>query len=427
MAGAVGSDVDSYGGVKELYADDKYYQERTAASLFKYVRKAREGEVEFDGKRFNVSVQFQYNEAFGARNDNEALPTADYPAEIFCQWSPKLHYATMEMTWFAATRGHKDGRVGGRYMDDYVKGTLISMNAGLSHALYSNGRGFIATVDTATAAALSFTVVTSTRIRPGMRLDWYNSALTVKRGVIQIDFKGVDRISKTPFIKAAFGTGAVPAGAVAGDVLVVIGSLDAGEPTDGRFLAGFKRITDNSSSYGSLSPADYAWWRATNQNAGGGNITETLMQQQYDLMYDITGDYPNKIVIRSNQKRLYLANFLNQRRFATASFDTGAASLSFNPLKMGEDEKNEKPSEARMLEDRDADLDEILFWNDEMLCLASDLYDGPTIADEDGSEFRKRIGFDADQGFYRAWMNTVCYKRAAVGKISNLAVGTANI
>jgi hypothetical protein len=427
MAGAVGQDVFDYGGTKELYSDDRYYQERTAASLFKFVRKAREGEVEFDGRRFNVSVQFQYNEAFGAKNDNEALPQADYPAEVFCQWSPKLHYATMEMTWFAATRGHKDGRVSGRYMDDYVKGTLISMNAGLSHALYSNGRGYIATVATATPAASSFTVATSTRIRPGMKLDWYDATLTTKRGTIQIDLKGVDRMSKTPYIKSTFGTGAVPSGATAGDVLVVIGALDAGEPTDGRYLAGFKRITDNSNALGSLSPSDYAWWRATNQNAGGGNITETLMQQQFDLMYDITGDYPDKMVIRSNQKRLYLANFLNQRRFATASFDTGATNLGFEPLKMGEDEKQEKPTKGRILEDRDADLDEILFWTDEMLCLAFDLYDGPTIADEDGSEFRKRIGYDADQGFYRAWLNTVCYKRASVGKIYGLATGTANI
>jgi hypothetical protein len=427
MAGAIGSDALDFGGAKELYADDKYYQERTAASLYKFIRKSREGEVEFDGKKFNVSVQFQYNEAFGAKLDNEALPQADYPAEIFCSWSPKLHYATMEMSWFAATRGHKDGRVGGRYMDDYVKGTLISMNAGLSHALYANGRGQIAVVATATPGQLSFTVVTSTRIRPGMRFDWYDPTLTTKRGTIQIDQKGVDRISKTPFIKASYGTGAVPTGAGANDILVLQGSLDAGEPSDGRFLAGFKRITDNSVAYGSISPADYAWWRATNQNASGGNPTETLFQQQFDLMYDITGDYPNRMVIRSNQKRLYLSQFLAQRRFTSNSYDTGADSLSFSPLKMGEDEKQEKPSECRMLEDRDADVDEILFWNDEMLCLAHDLYDGPTIADEDGSDFRKRVGFDADQGFYRAWMNTVCYKRAAVGKIFNLATGTAFI
>lgn len=427
MAGAVAQDVFDYGGTKELYADDKYYQERTAASLYKFIRKAREGEVEFDGKRFNVSVQFQYNESFSARNDNEPFMTADYPAEIFCNWAPKLHYAAMEMTWYAATRGHKDGRVGGRYMDDYVKGTLIAANSGLSHALYANGRGYIATVATATPAATSFTVVTSTRMRPGMRFDWYDATLTTKRGTIQIDFKGIDRISKTPYIKTSYGNGAVPSGAVAGDVLVIQGSLDAGEPTDGRYLAGFKRITDNSVAYGSLDPANYAWWRATNQNAGGGNITETLFQQQFDLMYDITGDYPDRIVIRSNQKRLYLANFLNQRRFTSANFQTGATGLTFEPLKMGEDEKQEKPGNYRLLEDRDADLDEILFWKDEMLCLASDLYDGPTIADEDGSEFRKRLGFDADQGFYRAWMNTVCYKRAAIGKISNLATGTANI
>ncbi len=427
MAGAVGSDVAAYGGLKELYSEDKYYQERTAASMLSFVRKAKEGEVDFDGKKFNVSVQFQYNESFGATNDNEALPQADYPAEIFCNWSPKLHYSTMEMTWFAATRGNKDGRVGGKYMDDYVKGTLIATNAGLSHALYGNGRGFIATVATATVGAGSFTVQTSTRIRPGMKFDWYDATLSNKRGSIQIDFKGVDRLSKQPFIKPSFGTGSVPTGAAAGDVLVLKGSLDANEPADGRYLAGFKRICDNSVAYGSLSPADYAWWRATNQNAGGGNITEILLQQQFDLMYDITGDYPNKMVMRNNQKRQYLAQFLGQRRFTSANYETGAANLSFNPLKMGEDEKQEKPNECRILEDRDADLDEILFWNDDMLCLASDMYDGPTIADEDGSEFRKRIGFDADQGFYRAWMNTVCYKRAAVGKIFGLAVGSANI
>jgi len=119
---------------------------------------------------------------------------------VFAKFKPKLSYSTIEMTTFAATRGHKNGRPNGKYLEDTIKGTLLSFMSNLDFDALGNGRGYRATIDTAVAAAASFTVTFSGRIRPNMRLDWYDSTMATKRGSIKIDIRGVDRQLRTVYV-----------------------------------------------------------------------------------------------------------------------------------------------------------------------------------------------------------------------------------
>lgn len=427
MSGATFSDVDTFGNLKELYADDLRYQDAIQSSLYNFIRHADADEVEFDGKNWNQGVTFQVNESYAALTDTERLPDPNFPKGVFAQYRVKLMYSQIEATTFAATRGHRGGRVNGKYLDDYIKGSLLSFMANLDSDAYANGRGYRATIATATPAASSFTVDFSTRLRAGMQLDWYNSALTVKRGSIAIALKGVDRMNRTVYIDSTFGTGAVPAAAAADDVLVVYGALAPGEPTDGRYMAGLDRITDSSVSLGGLSPSDYALWLPTNINAGGANPNQELLQQHWDSLYIISQTYPDRFVFNPAWKRSYLSGFLNQRRFTSNSFDTGASSLTFSPVKMGRDEKNAKPTQFQMLEDKNCGPDVTYIWNYSAFCIATDYSDVPHLADEDGSEFRMRLGYDSMQGFYRFWANTVTKQRNAIGKISSWATPTGVI
>ena len=427
MAGATFSDVDSFGNLKELYADDVTYQENVQSSFFNAIRKAGKDEVEFDGKAWNIGVTFQINESYGAKNDGERLPEPDFQKGVFARYASKLMYSQIESTTYAATRGHKNGRPNGKYLDDLMKGTLLSFNSNLDSDAYANGRGYRGTVLTAVAAASSFTVEFSTRLRSGMVLDWYDSTYATKKGSIKVALKGVDRLNRTVYIDSTFGTAAVPATAAAGDVLVVYGALDPTEPADGRHMAGYDRLTDNSVSLGGLSPSDYALWQATVINAGLANPNQEILQQFSDQFYQHSGVYPNKMVFNPTWKRGYLAGFLGQRRFTSNVYDTGAASLSWSAVKMGSDETKKKPGDMQMLEDKNCDPKVVLMWNNDALCFASDYSSEPHMADEDGAEFRYRIGFDSMQGFFRFWGNTVVKQRNALGKITNFAVASGVI
>lgn len=417
MSGATFDDVDSFGLLKELYAEDVQYQEHILSSFYNFLRKAGAGEVEFDGKYFNIGVQLQVNESYASINDGERLPDPDFQKGVFAKFRPKQSYSTIEMTTFAATRGHKNGRPNGKYLEDTIKGTLLSFMSNLDFDALGNGRGFRATVDSATPAATSFTVDYSTRLRPGMRLDWYDSTLTTKRGSIKIDLRGVDRMARTVYIDTTFGTGAVPSGAATDDVLVVYGALAAGEPSDGRYATGYDRLTDNSTSCGLLSPSSYASWMATVINAGGANPNQEILQQMTDTIYTISSSYANKMSFSPNWKRGYLAGFLNQRRFTSNSFDTGASTLTFNAVRMGKDESGKKPQPMEMLEDKNHDPSLVNIWVDDAVCIATDYSDTPHLADEDGAEFRYRQNFDSMAGFYRFWWNLVVKRRNALGKI----------
>lgn len=421
MSGAVFSDVDSFGLLKELYADDVQFQEHVLSSFYNFCKKAGSGEVEFDGSYFNQGVVFQVNESYGAINDYERLPDADFQKGVFAKYRPKLMYSSIEMTTFAATRGHKNGRPNGKYLEDTIKGTLLSFMSNLDYDALGNGRGYRATVATATGGGSSFTVDYSTRLRPGMRLDWYNSALSSKLGSIKIAVKGIDRINKTVYVDSSFGSAAVPASAAADDILVVYKALDAGEPSDGRYLQGYDRIVDNTVSIGTLSSGTYAAWSATNLSAGGANPNQEILQQHWDALDIISGVKPNRMSFNHGWKRGYLNGFLNQRRFTSNSFDTGASSLSWSPVKMGKDESGKKVAQIEMLEDKNMDPTKVNIWNYDAFCFATDYGDNPHLADEDGSEFRFRRNYDSMNGFFRFWCNSVVKQRNAVGQISGFS------
>lgn len=427
MSGAAFSDVDSYGELKELYSEDAQYQEHILNSTYEKIKKASEDEVEYDGKSFNVTCKLQLNESYAAIVDGERLPDSDVIKSVFAKYYPKQMYAVLEATQFAMTRGHNKGRVSGKYLDDLIKSTLLAFMSGLDFDCLGNGRGYRAKVDTVTAGQSSFKVVSSMRIRPGMKFDWYDSTYATKRGSIKVDLKSVDRMNRQVYIDASFGTGQVPANAVLGDVLVVYGALAAGEPTDGRYLTGLASMTDNSKALGTLNPSSYAQWQSVNQNLSGGNISQEALQVQLDSMFQISGRYPNRMLFATPQKRSYLAPFLNQRRFNSNNFDTGATSVTFDAYKMGEDAKNKKPSEMLMIEDKNMDPDVWYFWVHDCLMIGTDYGSEPRIANEDGSDLRYRLGYDSMQGFYRFWANMLTNQRNCLGKIYGLAIPSGTL
>ncbi len=297
-----------------------------------------------------------------------------------------------------------------------MKSTFLAFMANRDADCYGNGRGYRATIATATPTATSFTVDMSTRLRPGMSLDWYDSTYATKRGTIKIDIKGISRIDRTVYIDTSYGSAAVPTGAVADDVLVVAGALDSGEPSTGRYVGGLSRICDNTLALGGLNPSTYASWAATNLNASLSNPSQELLQQHWDWMHVISGYWPNRMAFNPAWKRSYLSSFLSQRRFTNNKYDTGASSLTFSPVQMGKDAKGKRPVEFEMLEDKNCLPDEYYLWVHSQLCCATDYAKEPHLADEDGKEFRNRIGYDSLQGFIRFWWNLVTGQRNAIGR-----------
>lgn len=421
MSGATFSDVDTYGLLKELYSDDVKYQEHVKSSFYNFLKKFTPSEVQLDGKYFNCPTQFALNESYGLRNDGERLPDPDFHAAVYAKFRAKLAYAAIEMTTFAATRGHNKGRPNGKFIESEIKSTFLSFMANSDSDALGNGRGLRATVLAATPAATSFTVTFSTRLRAKMVLDWYDSTLATKRGTVKIALKSIDRMGKTVYIDTGAFDAAVPAGAAAGDILVAQGSLAANEPSDGRGPCGYARTCDNSVSVGELSPSDYAAWSATVINAGLANPNELILQQFWDAMYVISGSYANRMGFNPAWKRSYMQGFLNQRRFPTNNFDTGMASLSWSPVRMGKDEAEKRIPRMEMLEDKNIDPTECLLWVYDAIGVATDFSAEPHLADEDGAEFRLRHNYDSMHGFIRHWWQIVTPQRNAVGRIYNFA------
>lgn len=423
MPGANYSDLQTFGGLEEMYGSTVVTQLNVLATAYYALREASAAdEVNLDGQGFNLPVKFALNESYASLNDGERLPDSGMTKDLFAKYRTKLNYSGMELTSFAATRGYAGGRADGeKYIDDLLKSTILSMTLNSSADVLGNGFGYRATVQTATPAASSFTVTFSGRIRPTMVLDWYDSTLTTLRGTIQISDNGIDSQARLVHVSPSLYAAAVPAGATAGDVLVVHGALDVGTPSDGRGVSGFGRVTDNSATLGNLSPANYAWWKSLNINANLQNPNEVILQQLTDNFFSTIGTFPDKGLISPDWKRALWAGAITQRQFTSSNFELGATNLSFSPVQMGTNEAGRKPTKLQWYEDHMMDPSEVFVWADQSLFRSSDYNKGIHVADDDGNDFRFRIHYDSQNGFLRNWFQVLCSCRRGVGKAYGFA------
>lgn len=424
MAGTNLSDVQAYGLLQRQYIDDVTYQEHFANALMNFIE--LDTSINYDGEAFFVPLSMVINTSYKALNDGEPLPVAEKSKGVYAQYSSKQMYSTLESTFKAATRGYRGGRPDGEWLDKLVRDTLINCEYQINCDLYQNGRGKRAVVATATPSAGNFTVVSSVQILPGMKFDWYDSGLTTLRGQIQVDDAGVDRQARTVYISSTYGSQSVPAGAQAGDILVIAGALDAGEPADGRYMGGLDRLTDNSVSIGGVSPSTWRSWQSYIEDMSNTVINIDVLQRLFDNMKTISGTNINRWVLNPVQKRQYFHLLIAMNKFAPGNLMGGAQNLGFSPVRMGTDMDGDTGYAAgsqRVLEDATCPLDVMYFWNNEMLKRGEDYTTGgPQMAEEDGRTFRFKQGYDAVSAFMRYWANLVVYKRKSIGKIKGLAV-----
>lgn len=422
MAGTNLSDVQTYGLLQRQYSDDVVYQEHFANAAFGFIDV--DTSINYDGEAFFVPLSMVINTSYGARNDDEPLPIADKSKGVYAQYSSKMMYASIETTFKAATRGYRGGRPDGEWLDKLVRDTLINCEHEVSNDTYQNGRGHRAFIATATAAQTNFTVTSSTQLLPGQKLDWYNAGMTTLRGTIRIDDAGIDRQARTVYVDTSFGSAAVPAGATAGDRLVITGAADAGEPSDGRYMGGLDRITDNTVSIGGIAPSSWRSWQAYIEDMSSTTINIDVLQRLFDNMKTISGKKINRWVLNPAQKRQYFHLLISMNKFAPGNLMGGAQSIGFQPAQMGEDMDGDSAyqTEQKILEDAACPLDVMYFWNNEAIKRGEDYTQGgPQLAEEDGRTFRFKQGNDALNAFMRYWANYCVFKRNAIGKIKNLA------
>lgn len=424
MAGTNLSDVSTYGLLQRQYSDDVVYQEHFANAIFNFVE--LDSSINYDGEAFYAPLSFVINTSYGARNDGEAIPVAEKSKGVYAQYASKQMYSSLESTFKAATRGYRGGRPDGEWLDKLVRDTLIFCEHQVSNDVYQNGRGHRAFISSGTATQTNFVVTSSTQLLPGMKLDWYNAAMTTKRGSIKIDDAGIDRQARTVYIDTSYGTAEVPAGVTAGDRLVIAGAADAGEPSDGRHMGGLDRITDNSLSLGSVAPSSWRVWQSYNEDLSGAVINIDVLQRLFDNMKTISGKNINRWVLNPAQKRQYFHLLVAMNKFAPGNLMGGAQNIGFSPVRMGTDmdgDTDYAKGAQKILEDAACPLDVMYFWNNECLKRGEDYTQGgPQLAEEDGRTFRFKEGSDTLNAFMRYWANLVVYQRNGIGKIDNLAL-----
>lgn len=421
MAGTNLVDVQNFGLLQRQYNNDVIYMENFKNKLFNFLEK--DPSVNFDGENFYTPLSMVINTSYGARPDGKPLPQAGKSKGVYAVYSSKNMYSSLESTMKAATRGYRGGRPDGEWLDKLVRDTMMNIEREVSNDCWQNGRGHRAFVATATAAAGSFTVDSSTQLMPGVKLDWYSSDYVTKRGTIQIADAGIDRQARTVYVDSTYGAGAVPAGATAGDRVVIEDAL-FDEPADGNFMGGLSRIVDNSVSIGGVSPTSWRSWQCYNENLASTTISVDVVQRLMDNTSTISGKKMNRWALNPAQKRKWYDILVAQLRYANGNLDGGATKIGFTPYRFGNTQSEDYDfGDLQILEDAACPLSSMYFWNSSAIKIAEDFTTGgPQLADNDGLTFRMKEGHDSLSAFLRYWAQIVVFQRNAIASIQNLSI-----
>ena len=427
MAGTNLSDLQQFGLLQRQYSNDVKYMENFRNKLFNFLDK--DPSVNFDGENFFTPLSMVINPSYGARPDGKPLPQAGKSKGVYAQYSSKNMYSSLESTMKAATRGYRGGRPDGEWLDKLVRDTMMNIEREVSNDCYQNGRGMRAFAATGvTAGAASFPVTSSMQLLPGVKLDWYNAALTVKRGTIQIADAGIDRQARTVYIDSAYASAVVPVGAIAGDRLLIEDAL-LDEPSDGNFMGGLARITDNSVSLGGVAPTSWRSWQTYNEAMASTIISVDVVQRLMQNTSSISGVKMNRWVLNPVQTRQWFRILISQLQYANGALEGGANKVGFTPYKFGNTQSDDYEfGQLQILEDAACPLDVMYLWNNEAIKIAEDFTTGgPQIADNDGLTFRMQPGYDSLSAFLRYWANIVVVQRNAIASITGLAVPAGTI
>lgn len=284
-------------------------------------------------------------------------------------------------------------------LDAQMKDNLGRILSDCNRQMWGGGTGQIALVVGAVVAANTVVVDQVLSFRINMLLDFWTAVGGVKEAsgvkITSIDFT-TNTLTLDQNVTVSNG-----------DIIVKKSVLD-NAPTDGKELAGFRKICDATtfgSSFEGLAVSSNPMWVGNIINAGAVPLSQDLLQRTADSVMLIGGAKPDKLISNTGQRRVFLQTEVQKTRYDNSTIQGGyTGKLMWN--------------EYTWYVDKDYPIGEVGFISSE------DFLKFQTraihLADDDGKTVARFQGFDKIAGFYRFIGNIGSWKRNAHGRLTNL-------
>lgn len=387
--------------LKEVYTKTLNEQLNNETRAYNRINKTAEGTAEqpYGGRYVVFPIHIGRNSGIGARNENEALPTAGYQNTARAQLSLMNQYGVIELSGQTFELAAKDYQTFANAVDLEMDRLKDDLAKDRNRQYFGSGNGRIATVTAVSGTTLTVDFIWN--VQDNEVVDIVTTGGTVHQTAATVT--AISTANNTVTVSAA-GTAAV------GDILVRTGNYN-------REWTGLGAIVDNTSTLYGIAPGTVRQW-ASEVNTQGGNSTalsEAVIMRMVDRIYR-NGAKPSVMLTSLGVQRAYWQLLTGQRRFTdTKTFAGGYQGLEFNG---GASVGGSIP----MIADIDAPQSTIYMLTEKHFSLFRP--HGFKFMDRDGSMWKQKVDangrYDAYVSMMYEYSQIGCTRRNAQGIITNI-------
>lgn len=337
---------------KEMYQGSLNKQLNDSIVTLKRVQRSNDGiETNVGGKYVVFAIHTRRNSGIGARNENEALPTAGQQSYAAGRVGLKYQYGAVELTGQAISLINEKPQSFLSAVEMEMSRLREDLSIDLNRQCYGNGTGAIGGTVTAAAAGVNVvTVQDATNFDLGMVVDLITLPSTVVATGRSIT--AINLATNTITLSGAVFT------TVVGQIVVRTGNLN-------REWTGFGAIVADTGTLYNIDPTvEPVWTSVVNANGGVNRaVSEGLLNVVSDQV-KVNGGKTTAAFTSYGVRRAY-ANLLQQQRSyvnTNGKFDGGYTSLAYST----------PDGEVPMVVDRMAPRNTIWFLNEDEITLYRD-------------------------------------------------------
>jgi len=271
------------------------------------------------GNNIIIGVQIGNNEGFGALDDMDDLPTANFAKYEQLTVPMRALYARMQVSGRAMRASRNNKGAFAKVLVNEKKSTTQTCKDNLNRILYGTGTGQLTTT-TGANTTVSVPVASTKYLKVGAYVDIIDAGDGSTLNATKKQIAAVDPVNLTITLDSA------PANATAnGDIVVRTGSYNK-EPY------GLEALVDNDNNIMNCNRAlaANAWFRSYVLAATGGLLDEMEMQKVMDEVNIASGKTVDFLITTHAVRRKYAALLTPDKRYTnTVDLKGGFKALSF--------------------------------------------------------------------------------------------------
>lgn len=390
---------------KEIYEPriTKMFNDEIVA--LKRVTRSSEGvSQDAGGKYVTFGLRTRRNQGIGARNENEALPTAGQQGYAAARVGLRYLYGRIQLTGQTIELVDSNPQAFMSALDGEVEGVKDDLLKDQNRQVYGDGYGTVALCGTASAASNIFNAKWAGWAQIGMQIDIVDgTTLANTNPTIKASNRQITGINVTTNVITF--DGATVATSV-GDIIVRTGSVK-------REWTGLQAISKATGVLYNVDPAVEPTWAAVVNANGGVNrpISEALITVMMDNIR-ANGGTVTVALWNAGVRRAYAALLQQQRQFVnTKTFTGGFEGLAFVT------DKGEIP----LVTDFDCPPNKVFFLNEKSITLYREK--DWSFMNRDGSMWNRVAGYDAYEATMFQYSELGCHQRNSFGLLDDVTEG----